>query len=106
MQPALTVASGNAETFLAGPEPVRSSQGFPMRWYHACCLGFLFLANPARPAEPQGRIVQDIWNAAYLEGSKSGYVHTGVREIERDGRKFYLAVTKLSLAIKRNGVTI
>jgi hypothetical protein len=77
-----------------------------MRWYHACCLGLLFLANPARSAEPQGRIVQDIWNAAYLEGSKSGYVHTDVREIERDGRKFYLAVTKLSLAIKRNGVTV
>jgi hypothetical protein len=82
------------------------SQEFPMRCYHACCLVFLFLANPARPAEPQGRIVQDIWNAAYLEGSKSGYVHTNVRELERDGKKFYLAVTKLSLAIKRNGVTI
>ena len=77
-----------------------------MRLYHACCLAFLLLGSPARPAEPPGRIVQDIWNAAYLDGSKGGYVHTRVRETERDGQKLYLAVTRLNLTLKRNGVTI
>jgi len=77
-----------------------------MRSYHAWCLVFLLLTSPVRPAEPQGRIVQDVWNAAYLEGAQGGYVHTSVREVERDGQKFYHAVTELNLTLKRNGATI
>lgn len=77
-----------------------------MRWYHAWSLGFVLLVHPAHAAEPQGRIVQDIWNAAYLEGSRGGYVNTCIREVERDGQKLYHAETRLNLSLKRNGVTI
>jgi hypothetical protein len=77
-----------------------------MRLYHVYWLGFLFVVSPVRAAEPQGRLVQDIWNAAYLDGTKGGYVHTKITEIERDGQKFYRAVTQLNLTIKRNGVMI
>jgi transglutaminase-like putative cysteine protease len=77
-----------------------------MRCYHAACLAIFLLIGPARAAEPPGRLVQDIWNAAYLEGAKGGYVHTSVHEVERDDRTFYRTVTRLNLTIKRNGATI
>lgn len=77
-----------------------------MRPYHAWCLIFFLLLGPARAAEPAGRTVLDIWNAAYLEGARGGYVHTTVHEVERDGQKLYRAVTRLNLTIKRNGATI
>jgi Transglutaminase-like superfamily len=77
-----------------------------MRSYHGWCLGLLLLAGFARAAEPEGRLVQDVWNAAYLEGGKGGYVHTSVHEVERDGQKLYQVTTRLSLTIKRNGAII
>lgn len=77
-----------------------------MRFYHACCVVLVVFSGVAPAAEPEGRIVQDIWNAAYLEGARAGYIHTSVREIERDGQKYYHVTTKLNLAIKRNGATI
>jgi transglutaminase-like putative cysteine protease len=77
-----------------------------MRRYHACCLSLFLLIGPVRAAEPAGRIVLDIWNAAYLEGARGGYVHTSVHELEQDGQKLYRAVTRLNLTIKRNGATI
>src|SRR5207253_9463486 len=69
-------------------------------------IGFCLLVVPARAAEPADRVVQDIWNAAYLEGGKGGYVHTSIREALRDGKRFYRTVMTLSLTIKRNGATI
>ena len=77
-----------------------------MRWSHAGCLVLLFLAAPVHAADVEGRLVQDIWNAAYMEGGKAGYVHTAVREVERNGEKRYRTTTRLSLAMMRNGATI
>jgi hypothetical protein len=77
-----------------------------MRFYHACCVVLVLFSGAAPAAELEGRIVQDLWNAAYLEGARAGYIHTSVREIERDGQRFYRVTTKLNLAIKRNGATI
>src|SRR5207248_199342 len=37
---------------------------------------------------------------------KAGYVHTAVREVERNGEKLYRTTTQLSLTIMRNGATI
>jgi hypothetical protein len=77
-----------------------------MRSCQGWCIGLFFLAGLAHAAESEGRLVQDVWNAAYLEGSKGGYVHTSVREIEREGQKRYQVATRLNLTIKRNGATI
>src|SRR5437879_3721623 len=64
-----------ARTPLTLPSPPRRGKGrvrgqvwqkdSRMRSYQVWCLGILLLAGPARPAEPQGRITHDIWNAAY-----------------------------------------
>jgi hypothetical protein len=53
-------------------------------------------------AEPQARTAYpDVWNAAYLEGSKAGFVHTWVREMERDGQKLLRITTEMNLIIRR-----
>jgi transglutaminase-like putative cysteine protease len=77
-----------------------------MRSHPAWLLGLFLLVGAARAAESPGQTIQDIWNAAYLEGSKAGYVHTTVRRVERHGQAFYQTLTTLNLTIKRNEATI
>jgi len=50
----------------------------------------------------QGKIVQDLWDVAYLQGGRAGYVHTMVRESEKNGVKVFSAVQALNLTVKRN----
>lgn len=45
-------------------------------------IGLLFLAGVARAAEPQGKIVRDLWDAAYLDGTRTGFFHTTVTEVD------------------------
>lgn len=65
------------------------------------CLGLLLLAGRLAGAEPSARLVEEVWNAAYLEGNKAGYVHTAVHEITRNGQRFLRTTTELSLTVKR-----
>lgn len=62
----------------------------------------LSLAKEPERKSADGKVVQDIWDAAYLEGSRAGYVHTSVREILRNGKKYYDTVMVLHLMVKRN----
>ncbi len=50
---------------------------------------------------PQGKVVLDIWDVAYLQGGRAGYFHTLVREVERDGQKFFHTIAELNLTVKR-----
>jgi len=75
-----------------------------MRLSRSWCLGFLVLvANHAVAAEPRGRIIEDIWNVAYLQGAKAGSVHTVVREIEQAGKKILRTTTALKMTLRRDG---
>src|SRR5438067_1754256 len=58
-------------------------------------------AREAPPAQPAGKLIKETWDAAYLEGARTGYFHTTVREIERDGQKLYVSTLEMSLTIKR-----
>jgi len=62
----------------------------------------LLLVAPvhARDTEP-GKLIKETWDAAYIDGAKTGYYHTTIREIERDGQKIYVSTLEMSLTIKR-----
>src|SRR5437588_2033372 len=77
-----------------------------MRILHASSLTVLFIAAAAHAQQPQGKLVQDLWDAAYLEGAKAGYVHTTVHEFNVQGQKIYRTVNELNLTVKRLRDTI
>jgi hypothetical protein len=63
--------------------------------------GALWSAEPAGKPAPAGKIVSDQWDAAYLDANRAGYIHTTVREIERDGKKLYQTTIALDLTLRR-----
>ena len=77
-----------------------------MRRACAWCLGLVLVLGSVRAAEPQGRVVEDIWNAAHLEGAPAGFVHTTVRQIERDGTRLLHTTTELQLTVRRESDTV
>lgn len=72
------------------------------------CLGLLLLASPvqAAPEAPAGKVVKDLWDAAYLDGTRAGYVHTNVVEVERDGATVLRTTLTLDMTLKRFNDTI
>jgi hypothetical protein len=63
-------------------------------------------AGLAQAGQPQGKLVLDLWDAAYLEGGRAGYVHTTVHELDRDGQKLLRTTVDLHLTVKRFKDTI
>jgi transglutaminase-like putative cysteine protease len=64
--------------------------------------GFVVLVGPARGEErPQGKLILDLYDAAFLKGGKAGQVHTTVRELEQDGTKIYRTTVELHLTVQR-----
>jgi transglutaminase-like putative cysteine protease len=53
--------------------------------------------NPAK-----GKIVLDLWDAAYLQNGKAGYVHTFTEEIQMGGETLLRTTIELRLTVKRN----
>src|SRR5262249_5049095 len=53
-----------------------------------------------------GKVVNDTWNAAFVEGARSGYLHSTTRQSERDGQKVYSTVLEMNLQVKRYGEVI
>jgi hypothetical protein len=61
-------------------------------------------ATPALAAgEAQPKLVLDLWDAAYLQGNRAGYVHTYVHEVEVDKVKLLRGTMELRLTVKRSG---
>ena len=76
-----------------------------MRRWCGCFFG-LFLVGLIGAAEPQGKIVHETWDAAYLNKAKAGYVHTTVREIEEGDQKVLRTSLELDLTVKRFNDTV
>jgi hypothetical protein len=72
-----------------------------MRCFGASLLGLFLLVGQAGTAEPMSRPIHDDWDAAYLNDHKAGFVHTVVREVERDGHKLRQTTVELDLTLKR-----
>jgi transglutaminase-like putative cysteine protease len=52
-------------------------------------------------ADPPGRLVEETWEAAHLDGAKVGFVHTTVREIEDGAGKRLRAAADMDLTFRR-----
>lgn len=81
-----------------------------MRGVNLALILALVVLGSGRADEPQDKItlpaprenlVLDLWDVAYLQGVRSGYVRTVVRELEQDGQKYLHTVKQLTLAVKR-----
>lgn len=62
----------------------------------------------AAPAGAQGVAtpVLDLWDVAYLEGGRAGYVHTATTAVDRAGAKLLRTTMELRLTIKRFSDTV
>ncbi|HYT92038.1 MAG TPA: transglutaminase-like domain-containing protein [Gemmataceae bacterium] len=78
-----------------------------MHKFSAAFLGLLLLTSSARPAgEATGKVVLDLWDAAFLQGARTGFVRTTVREYDLPGGKIFRASVELNLTLKRFKDTI
>ncbi|GBD37316.1 hypothetical protein HRbin36_02447 [bacterium HR36] len=62
-------------------------------------------AQPPSPAsEVQlGKVLEELWDAVYLEGGKSGHMHHRYQEVTIRGRPFIMATSTLELTVRRFG---
>jgi hypothetical protein len=51
--------------------------------------------------EAPGKTIAEYWECAYLQGARSGYVHTMIREVEPEGVKLVQGTIALRLTVKR-----
>jgi transglutaminase-like putative cysteine protease len=70
-----------------------------MRRLFLCPL-YLFFAGLVF-AEPPRTLLEDSWDAAYLNDSKHGYVHTVARRVETDNAPIIRTTVELDLTVKR-----
>ena len=62
--------------------------------------GALLSAEPGKQ-DPAGKLVRDLWDAAYLDSARAGYIRTTVRETEKDGTKYFHTTVTLELTLRR-----
>jgi hypothetical protein len=72
-----------------------------MRRHFSLLVVVGLLSSPVLAADPPGKVVLETWDAALLNGGKSGFVHTIVRAEEKDSKKLFHAITELDLTVKR-----
>jgi hypothetical protein len=69
-------------------------------------------ATGAKPAQPEpekvedGKILVDTYDSAYCRGCKVGYLHTLVREYERNGKKVLYGTKRMTLQVARFGQAV
>jgi transglutaminase-like putative cysteine protease len=71
-----------------------------VRKWLARCVG-LVLVGVLGAAEPGDAVLRETWDAAYLQTSKAGFVHTTVRESGHNGRKVLKTEVELDLTVRR-----
>ena len=71
-----------------------------------CLVVVFFIGHALRAGEPEGKLILDLWEVAYLKAGKAGYVHTTVREFEHGPEKVLRTRAELRLTVKRFDDTI
>jgi hypothetical protein len=66
-------------------------------WGLVLCLAVILVGC----GKTEDKVVRETWAAAYMDGSKVGYTHTTVREIDSNGRRLLETKVELDLTIKR-----
>jgi hypothetical protein len=57
-------------------------------------------------AETPRQLVEEVWEAAHVEGVRVGYQHTTVRQVDLEGAKRLRATAELDLTFKRNNAVL
>lgn len=73
-----------------------------MRWC-GCWLAVVLLVSGSQAAEPQGKVLREVWEAAFLEGAQVGHVHSLYREVMVGERKAIEATMEMDLTLTRFG---
>src|SRR5438132_11118243 len=82
-------------------------RGLLARGLLASFVAIGLLAPPVLAGDaPAGKVVLDLWDAAYLQGGRAGHVHTFVEEFERDGARLLRTTIEFRLKVKRFSDTI
>jgi transglutaminase-like putative cysteine protease len=63
-------------------------------------------AEAPKSADSTGKIVEDVWETAQLDGAKVGSVHTTVESLDADGGKRLRATVRLELTFRRHNATV
>src|SRR5262245_17452381 len=71
-----------------------------------CCILVICLAPASVRAQAESKHLLDLWDAAYLQGTKSGHVHTFAQEVEIEGMKLIKTTVELRLTVRRFNETI
>jgi hypothetical protein len=77
------------------------------RFIQGGCLAMLLIGAALASAQPngtpasEGKLVKETFYAAYLDGNRAGYIHTSIRELERNGQKLYATRIYLELTLRR-----
>jgi hypothetical protein len=71
------------------------------RWIAALVV-LIVSSAPALAGQSKSKLVEETWDAAYLEGGKAGTVHITTDEIEQDGHKLLRTSLNFYLRVKKN----
>jgi hypothetical protein len=80
-----------------------------MRTSRGCwCLAVLLsltgslTAQSPQPAAPAGKLIQDVWETAYLDGYRVGFLHLSIEEVTPpSGGKYLRAARDLNFSVRR-----
>ena len=64
-------------------------------------LGVLLLTGPARADDSTGRLVEDVWEVAHLDGARVGHFRTTVRATDGSEGKSLRTTQHMDLTLKR-----
>src|SRR5262245_10377778 len=75
-------------------------------WFVAAAVACAQTDPPAQPSQttnPPPGLLKECWDAAFLEGTQIGFIHTTFREVTLKGRPFIEASSELDLSLVRFG---
>jgi hypothetical protein len=74
-----------------------------MRFFHGLLIVLGCGVGAISAAEPAGKVIRESWDAAFLDGEKSGHFHTTIRELTRGGQTIITTTRELELSVRRQG---
>jgi hypothetical protein len=97
--------SGVSEAKRSRPSGVPFMPRFATSILFGLLLVFPALAQqpPEGKKQPEGKIISETWDAAYLEGARAGHVHTITREFGAGKETVLRTVQELKLSVRRFG---
>ncbi len=70
------------------------------------CSSLLLLLAGLAHGQEKPKLINDTWNAAFVEGTRAGYFHSTTYQTERDGQKLFSTNLEMNLKVKRYGEVV